>query len=585
MLPFAAWRHHRGLPSSRRRLWHRTGGRARPRRAWLHRRRLRRARGLEEPCGGPARTLRLCWRCRAMSPTGLPSRRCRHRSRALRPARSALQQRRDGQQARVSRGRHSGAVAVGPRREPDGRVPLHPRGHADDEAQTPRGDRIVNNGSIAARRLRLHHPHGPRVLRNAPVRFASRTDRHCSRVTSSTDAGLLAVPALLKSRLSRPQRSRTVSNRAVTEIRVGDIARHRQHGRGVRAGPPHGLLERLGAPSRDDDSVAMRDEAERDRPSDARAAARDDGNPRWCLHAANGNMTGCEDSPATCLSWLPGRRQSSPAPAWPARCGGHARHRCRFGRGVRSTTGGSIRASAPSRTSRSCAPSSSATSTSSITWRPCSAGSPRRSSTSACASTSMARAGCSRPVACRRARRGSCSRARSPRLAGRCPRSSPRRRWSSPSRATARRRRFASCWCRRTPRRGFVDGISCRVPTVAIRPGKPNSALSSFVSGIPREPLAGVDAVCPVPLETPVWISSPDAATRNLVHAGRVSAASLGGRRTVNLPGLSVTPGEMLDSLERLAGHAVRARVRVEVDPRTARIVGTGRARSTSRGR
>ena len=124
-------------------------------------------------------------------------------------------------------------------------------------------------------------------------------------------------------------------------------------------------------------------------------------------------------------------------------------------------------------------------------------------------------------------------------------------------------------------RRGFVDGVSCRVPTVAIRPGKPNSALSSFVSGIVREPLAGVDAICPVPLETRVWISSPDAATRNLLHAGRVAAASLGGRRTVNLPGLSVTPREMLDSLERLAGRDVRARVRGEVDPRTARIVGT----------
>src|SRR5580765_1501564 len=71
-------------------------------------------------------------------------------------------------------------------------------------------------------------------------------------------------------------------------------------------------------------------------------------------------------------------------------------------------------------------------------------------------------------------------------------------------------------------RRGFVDGIACRVPTVAVRPGKPNSALSSFVSGIIREPLAGIDAVCPVPLDTRVWISSPDAVTRNLVHAARV---------------------------------------------------------------
>jgi nucleoside-diphosphate-sugar epimerase len=124
-------------------------------------------------------------------------------------------------------------------------------------------------------------------------------------------------------------------------------------------------------------------------------------------------------------------------------------------------------------------------------------------------------------------------------------------------------------------RRGFVDGVSCRVPTVAIRPGTPNSALSSFVSGIVREPLAGVDAICPVPLDTRIWISSPDAATWNLVHAGHIATSSLGSRRTVNLPGLSVTPGEMLDSLERLAGRDARARVRVEVDPRTARIVGT----------
>lgn len=124
-------------------------------------------------------------------------------------------------------------------------------------------------------------------------------------------------------------------------------------------------------------------------------------------------------------------------------------------------------------------------------------------------------------------------------------------------------------------RRGFVDGVSCRVPTVAIRPGRPNSALSSFVSGIVREPLAGEDAICPVPLDTRVWISSPDAAAANLVHAMRVPSSELGTRRPVNLPGLSVTPGEMLDSLERLAGRDVRARVRVEVDPRTARIVGT----------
>ena len=124
-------------------------------------------------------------------------------------------------------------------------------------------------------------------------------------------------------------------------------------------------------------------------------------------------------------------------------------------------------------------------------------------------------------------------------------------------------------------RRGFVDGIACRVPTVAIRPGKPNSALSSFVSGIIREPLAGIDAVCPVPLDTRVWITSPSIATANLAHAATVPASALEDRRVVNLPGLCVTPAEMLDSLERLGGPAARQRVRVEIDAHTARIVGT----------
>jgi D-erythronate 2-dehydrogenase len=122
-------------------------------------------------------------------------------------------------------------------------------------------------------------------------------------------------------------------------------------------------------------------------------------------------------------------------------------------------------------------------------------------------------------------------------------------------------------------RRGFVDGVSCRLATVAVRPGPPNSALSSFVSGIIREPLAGVESVCPVPLDTPIWVSSPGTVTANLVHAGRVPSAALDNRRVLNLPGLSVTPRQMLDSLERLAGPAARARVRIENDERVARVV------------
>jgi nucleoside-diphosphate-sugar epimerase len=124
-------------------------------------------------------------------------------------------------------------------------------------------------------------------------------------------------------------------------------------------------------------------------------------------------------------------------------------------------------------------------------------------------------------------------------------------------------------------RRGFVDGIICRLATVTVRPGAPNSALSSFVSGIIREPLAGIDAVCPVPLDTRLWISSPGAVTTNLVHAARLPTASLDGRLALNLPGLSVTPAEMLASLERAGGPAARARVRCEIDPHVARVVST----------
>jgi D-erythronate 2-dehydrogenase len=124
-------------------------------------------------------------------------------------------------------------------------------------------------------------------------------------------------------------------------------------------------------------------------------------------------------------------------------------------------------------------------------------------------------------------------------------------------------------------RKGFIDGVVCRLPTVAIRPGPPNSAMSSFVSGIIRESLAGVDSVCPVPLDTPLWISSPDVLNGNLLHAARLETSTLEDRRTVNLPGLSVTAGEMLASLERHGGAAARARVRCEPDERIMRIVCT----------
>jgi nucleoside-diphosphate-sugar epimerase len=124
-------------------------------------------------------------------------------------------------------------------------------------------------------------------------------------------------------------------------------------------------------------------------------------------------------------------------------------------------------------------------------------------------------------------------------------------------------------------RRGFVDGIVGRLATVTVRPGRPNSAMSSFVSGIIREPLAGIESVCPVPFDTRLWISSPRVVAANLVHAARVPASALGNRRVLNLPGLTATPAELLGSLERLAGAAARARVRCEIDERISGIVRT----------
>jgi nucleoside-diphosphate-sugar epimerase len=122
-------------------------------------------------------------------------------------------------------------------------------------------------------------------------------------------------------------------------------------------------------------------------------------------------------------------------------------------------------------------------------------------------------------------------------------------------------------------RRGFIEGLAVRLATVAVRPGVPNSAMSSFVSGIIREPLAGIDSVCPVPLDTRIWISSPGVVTANLVHAAHIPIAALADRRTLHFPGLTVTPADMLAALERAGGPAARGRVRCEPDDRIARVV------------
>lgn len=122
-------------------------------------------------------------------------------------------------------------------------------------------------------------------------------------------------------------------------------------------------------------------------------------------------------------------------------------------------------------------------------------------------------------------------------------------------------------------RKGFIDGRVCRLPTIVVRPGKPNAAASSFASGIIREPLNGEASNCPVPPATRMWLSSPATVTDNLVHAIAVPGERLGGRRTLNLPGLCVTVAEMLASLERVGGPEARARVTEVPEQRIIDIV------------
>jgi D-erythronate 2-dehydrogenase len=122
-------------------------------------------------------------------------------------------------------------------------------------------------------------------------------------------------------------------------------------------------------------------------------------------------------------------------------------------------------------------------------------------------------------------------------------------------------------------RKGFVDGRSVRLPTIVVRPGKPNLAASSFASGIIREPLNGEEAVCPVAPETTLWLMSPRLVIDNLVHAHDLAPKRVGNCRVTNLPGLSIRVADMVAALERVAGPQVTARIRMQRDPAVERIV------------
>lgn len=124
-------------------------------------------------------------------------------------------------------------------------------------------------------------------------------------------------------------------------------------------------------------------------------------------------------------------------------------------------------------------------------------------------------------------------------------------------------------------RRGFVDGRSLRMPTIVVRPGKPNLAASSFASGIIREPLSGQASVCPVALDTRLWLMSPARAIANLIHGHELAAERLSQGRVINMPGLSLTVAQMIDALREVAGDEVAQRIQLRPDARIERIVGS----------
>jgi len=124
-------------------------------------------------------------------------------------------------------------------------------------------------------------------------------------------------------------------------------------------------------------------------------------------------------------------------------------------------------------------------------------------------------------------------------------------------------------------RKGFIRGRSLRLMTVSVRPGKPNGAASSFMSGIIREPLAGVVARCPVPRDTAVALLSPSRTMQCLVRAAQASDREWGPRTALTLPAICITVGEMAATLERIAGKAVSDLIDWTIDPAVKKLVDT----------
>lgn len=123
-------------------------------------------------------------------------------------------------------------------------------------------------------------------------------------------------------------------------------------------------------------------------------------------------------------------------------------------------------------------------------------------------------------------------------------------------------------------RRGIFEGVTIRLPNICVRPGKPNKAASGFFSSIIREPLSGAESILPVSDDVRGWHASPRAAVGFLAHAAVIDLSSLGARRALNMPGLSVSVGEQIEALRELAGEAAVKLIRRQPDATVARIVG-----------
>ncbi|MGB6819007.1 MAG: D-erythronate dehydrogenase, partial [Pseudolabrys sp.] len=122
-------------------------------------------------------------------------------------------------------------------------------------------------------------------------------------------------------------------------------------------------------------------------------------------------------------------------------------------------------------------------------------------------------------------------------------------------------------------RRGILEGVGIRLPTICVRPGKPNNAASGFFSGIIREPLAGQEALLPVSESVRHTHASPRSAVGFLIHAAGLTREQLGPRINLAMPGVSCTVGEQIDALRRVAGDKVAARIRRHPDELVQRIV------------